>query len=204
MATAHATAPHHGALDPHKVGMIAFLCSEVAFFGTLIMVYVYFLNQTTSGSPKPSEVFSLNMVLIWTACLLASSGTVHLAERAIKRGQHTPFLFWWGLTIVLGILFLFGTGLEWSELIHKHGLTISTNLFGSTYYTLVGFHAAHVTVGVIILSIFFGLGLARQVSAKHHLGIELTSWYWHFVDAVWIVVFTLVYVVSASPVGSGQ
>ena len=92
--------------------------------------------------------------------------------------------------------FLAGTGYEWHELIAHHHLTISRNLFGTTFYTLVGFHGAHVTVGVIVMLILLGLALRGAVTAKHHGGVELVSWYWHFVDAVWVVVFTVVYVVG--------
>jgi cytochrome c oxidase subunit III len=187
---------HHGTLAPAKVGMLTFLLSEVAFFGTLIMAYVYFLNQTTQGDPKPSQVFRLPMVLAATACLLASSATIHLAERALRRGAHRRFLNWWGLTIVLGVLFLVGTGIEWSELIGKWGLTMSRNLFGTTYFTLVGFHALHVTIGVIVMILVFDLARRRQISEHNQTGVEVVSWYWHFVDAVWVVVFTLVYVVG--------
>ena len=187
---------HHATLAPAKVGMLTFLLSEVAFFGTLIMAYVYFLNQTTQGDPKPSQVFRLPMVLAATVCLLASSLTIHLAEQALGRGSHRRFLSWWGLTIVLGVLFLVGTGIEWSELIGKRGLTMSRNLFGTTYFTLVGFHALHVTIGVIVMILVFDLARRRQISEQNQTGVEVVSWYWHFVDAVWVVVFTLVYVVG--------
>lgn len=173
--------------------MLAFLLSEVAFFGTLIMAYVYFLRQTRTGSPSPAEVFSLPLVLAGTACLLTSSVTIHLAEKALHAGARGRFLLLWGLTIVLGGLFLLGTAIEWRELIYTHGLTISRNMFGSTYFTLVGFHAAHVTMGLVVLGILLGLGL-RQVASPE--AVQLVSWYWHFVDAVWIVVFLLVYVVG--------
>ena len=106
------------------------------------------------------------------------------------------FCKWWGLTIVLGALFLLGTMWEWSDLIGKWGLTISRNLFGTTYFTLVGFHALHVAIGVIVMSIVFGLGLKSQITANNSTAVEVVSWYWHFVDAVWLVVFTLVYLVG--------
>jgi cytochrome c oxidase subunit 3 len=187
---------HGSSLAPAKVGMLVFLFSEVAFFGTLIMAYVYFLNQTTHGEPNPSQVFRLPMVLAASVCLLASSATIHLAERALGRGSHRRFLTWWGLTIVLGALFLVGTGLEWIDLIGKWGLTMSRNLFGTTYFTLVGFHALHVSIGVFVMSIVFGLAWRRQISERNKTGVEVVAWYWHFVDGVWVVVFTLVYIVG--------
>jgi cytochrome c oxidase subunit 3/cytochrome o ubiquinol oxidase subunit 3 len=124
--------------------------------------------------------------------------TIHFAEQAIHRGEHRQFCLLWAATIALGIAFLLGTAYEWRELITKHQLTMSRNLFGSTYYTLVGFHGLHVTAGVITMLIVLGLALRREVSETHRMGVELVAWYWHFVDAVWIVVFLVVYVASRS------
>jgi cytochrome c oxidase subunit III len=183
-------------IPPAKVGMLAFLLSEVAFFGTLIMAYVYFLRQTSQGDPSPSQVFRWPVVLAASACLFSSSATIHLAEKALRGNSPQKFLTLWGVTIVLGVLFLLGTALEWSDLIGTWGLTISRNLFGTTYFTLVGFHALHVTIGVIVMSIVFGLAWRRQITAQNITGVEVVSWYWHFVDGVWVVVFTLVYVVG--------
>jgi cytochrome c oxidase subunit III len=183
-------------LSPVKVGMLAFIASEAAFFATLTMTYLFFLRQTTHGEPNPGQVFRLPMVLAASACLFSSSGTIHLAEKAMRRGAMGLFLRWWGLTIVLGVLFLLGTMLEWNELINKWGLTISRNMFGTTYFTLVGFHALHVTIGVIMMSIVFGLAWRRQITERNETGVEVVAWYWHFVDGVWVVVFTLVYFVG--------
>ena len=182
-------------LGPAQWGVVAFLLSEVALFGTLITTYLTYLHQDEVG-PTPAEVFTMGLVLASTACLLSSSGTVHVAEKALHSGNQSAFCFWWGLSIALGVTFLVGTGIEWRELIHEHGLTIGRNLFGSTYYTLVGFHALHVTGGVIIMTIVLGLALKRQITHKNQTGVQLVSWYWHFVDVVWIVVFTVVYVVG--------
>jgi len=192
-------------LSPAQWGVIAFLASEVALFGTLITTYLSFLNRDFIG-PTPRQVQEPVMigplalppllVMVSTALLLSSSGTVHVAEKALHRGNQSGFRLWWGLTILLGISFLTGTAFEWYELIHKHDLTISRNLFGSTYFTLVGFHAAHVTGGVIVMSIVMGLALKCQVTEKNQTGVQLVSWYWHFVDVVWIVVFTVVYIVG--------
>ena len=183
-------------LSPVKAGMLCFLLSEVAFFGTLIMTYVYFLHATKHGDPTPSQVFRLPLVLAASACLFSSSLTIHLAEKGLRRNSRQAFLVWWGLTITLGVLFLMGTMLEWSDLIGKWGLTISRNLFGTTYFTLVGFHALHVTVGVVVMSIIFGLAWCRRISQQNQTGVQVVAWYWHFVDGVWAVVFTLVYVVG--------
>ena len=148
--------------------MLTFLLSEVAFFGTLIMAYVHFLRQTTQGEPNPSQVFRWPVVLAASACLFSSSATIHLAEKALRGNSQQKFLGWWGLTIVLGVLFLLGTVLEWSDLIGRWGLTISRNLFGTTYFTLVGFHALHVSIGVIVMSIVFGLALAPADHGAEH------------------------------------
>jgi cytochrome c oxidase subunit 3/cytochrome o ubiquinol oxidase subunit 3 len=184
------------ALSPVQVGMLAFIASEAAFFATLIMTYLFFLRETLHGDPKPSEVFHMPMVLAASACLFSSSATIYAAERSLRQKARRAFLSWWGLTIVLAVLFLLGTGLEWRELIFRSGLTISRNLFGTTYFTLVGFHALHVTVGVVVMAIIFGLAWRRQITEQNETGVQVVSWYWHFVDAVWAVVFALVYIIG--------
>jgi cytochrome c oxidase subunit III len=180
----------HG-LTPTQWGMVSFLVSEAALFCTLIVVYLTFLGADRSG-PTPA-VLSLPLVIATTICLLSSSVTAHLAEKSLRSGSRSAFLRWWSATILLGIVFLAGTAYEWTTLIVREGLTISRNLFGTTYYTLVGFHALHVSVGVIVMLIMLGLALRHQARGA---GVELVSWYWHFVDGVWVVVFTVVYLVG--------
>src|SRR5262245_59316167 len=193
--------PSPPAISPERTlsagqwGMISFLVSEVALFGTLIVTYVFYLGKDVVG-PTPAVALSLSLVVWTTACLLASSGTIHVAERTLERGNPRGFLGWWLATIVLGAVFLGGTAFEWHDLIVRHHLTIIRNLFGTTYYTLVGLHALHVTGGVTIMLIVLGLALARQVTAASRPAVGLVSWYWHFVDAVWVVVFTVVYLVG--------
>jgi cytochrome c oxidase subunit III len=182
-------------LSPGQWGMVSFLVSEVALFGTLIVTYIFYLGRDTVG-PKPAEALSLSLVLCTTACLLGSSATVHVAERMLGRGNQSGFMLWWLATIVLGAVFLGGTAFEWHDLIYRYHLTISRNLFGTTYYTLVGLHALHVTGGVTIMLIVLGLAWCRQVTMANRAGVGLVSWYWHFVDVVWVVVFTVVYVVG--------
>jgi cytochrome c oxidase subunit 3/cytochrome o ubiquinol oxidase subunit 3 len=179
-----------------EIGMIAFLITEAAFFSTLIMVYIIFLRETQNGDPNPSQVFHLPLVILSSACLFSSSATIHFAVRALSRGQQQRFLGLWGATILLGALFLTGTAREWADLIGSWGLTISRNMFGTTYFTLVGFHAAHVTVGVIVMSIVFALVLRREITQRNSAGVEVVSWYWHFVDGVWVVVFSVVYLLG--------
>jgi cytochrome c oxidase subunit 3/cytochrome o ubiquinol oxidase subunit 3 len=182
-------------LSPGQWGMLSFLCSEVAVFGTLIVAYIIFIGRDSEpggmGGPKPIDVLSLTLVWGTTACLLASSLTIHLADRALAQGNRSTFVPLFAATIVLGVLFLLGTAHEWNDLINYYRLTISRNLFGTTFYTLVGFHALHVTVGVIVMIIV--LAMSRRLAEKCHATVQLVSWYWHFVDGVWIVVFTVVY-----------
>jgi cytochrome c oxidase subunit III len=182
-------------LSAGQWGMLSFLVSEAALFGTLIVTYLFYVGRDVVG-PTPAEALSLGLVVCTTACLLASSATVHVAERRLERGNQGGFLRWWLATILLGAAFLGGTAFEWRELIVRHHLTISRNLFGTTYYTLVGLHAVHVTAGLTIMLIVFGLALGRQVTSANRAGVGLVSWYWHFVDGVWVVVFTVVYLVG--------
>jgi cytochrome c oxidase subunit 3/cytochrome o ubiquinol oxidase subunit 3 len=183
------------ALSARQCGMLGFLLSEVSIFSSLIVTYLFYLGKDTVG-PTHAEALSLSLVLCTTACLLASSATIHKAERTLEHGTQQGFLRWWLATIVLGVLFLVGTAYEWHELITRYGLTISRNLFGTTYYTLVGLHAIHVTAGIVVMLIVFGLAMTRQVTSANRSGIQLVGWYWHFVDAVWLVVFTVVYLVG--------
>ena len=204
MSTAETTTPAFPAppavapertLSPGQWGVVSFLVSEVALFGTLIVTYVYYLGKDVVG-PTPAEALSLGLVLCTTAFLLSSSATAHLAEKALRRGGQGGFIGWWAATIGLGVLFLLGTGYEWYGLISRHHLTISRNLFGTTYYTLVGLHALHVTGGVTIMLIVLGLALRRRVTTANRAAVGLVSWYWHFVDGVWVVVFTVVYLLG--------
>jgi cytochrome c oxidase subunit III len=184
------TLPH---FEPAQWGMMAFLFSEVALFSTLIVVYVSYIGTDTVG-PTPAQALSIPLVIATTICLLSSSATIHVAERSLRLGDHKRFCQWWFATIALGVIFLLGTAYEWRELIVEHHLTISRNLFGTTYYTLVGFHGFHVSGGIVAMVVILSLALTRQITRENRLGVELVSWYWHFVDAVWIVVFTVVYI----------
>jgi cytochrome c oxidase subunit III len=182
-------------LGPTRWGMISFLASEVAFFATLIVTYLIFLGKDKVG-PTPAEALSLPLVLFTTFLLLSSSVTIHFAEKRLRGGDQAGFRLLWTATIVLGAAFLLGTAYEWRALITRHHLTISRNLFGTTYYTLVGFHGFHVTAGVVVMLVMLVLALGRQVTAGNRVGVEMVSWYWHFVDGVWLVVFTVVYLVG--------
>ena len=176
-----------------KVGMACLILAESAIFTIFVVAYLYYLGKSLSG-PTPREV--LETPIFYTICLLSSSLTIHFAGKFLERGKRGAFLSLWLLTIVLGGLFMYGTGQEWHRLIYEHGLTISTNLFGTTYYSLVGLHAFHVTAGLVMLSIVLLFGLANRVGTEQSARVEVLSLYWHFVDAVWVIVFTVVYVLG--------
>jgi cytochrome c oxidase subunit 3 len=179
--------------DRGRVGMYCLIAAESAIFTIFVVAYIFYLGKSLSG-PKPEDV--LHPPVFFTICLLSSSLTAFLAERSLAEGRIGVFRRWWLLTIVLGAAFLFGTAREWRRLIFDEGLTISTNLFGTTYYSLVGLHAFHVTAGLIALIIVFLVGLLGHISSEHAGRVAVLSLYWHFVDAVWIVVFTVVYLIG--------
>jgi len=176
-----------------KVGMACLIFAESAIFTIFVVAYLFYVGKSLTG-PTPREV--LETPIFFTICLLSSSLTIHLAGKLLEGGRRGAFLACWLLTIVLGALFLFGTGREWHRLIYEHGLTISTNLFGTTYYSLVGLHAFHVIAGLVMLSIVLLFGLAGRVGPEQSARVDVLSMYWHFVDAVWVVVFTVVYVLG--------
>ena len=176
-----------------KVAMACLIIAESAIFTIFVVAYLFYLGKSLTG-PTPREV--LETPIFFTICLLSSSLTIHFATKLLERGQRGGFLGLWLLTIVLGGLFLFGTGREWHRLIYEHGLTISTNLFGTTYYSLVGLHGFHVSAGLVMLSMVLLFGLAGRVGPEQSARVEVLSLYWHFVDAVWVVVFTVVYVLG--------
>jgi cytochrome c oxidase subunit 3/cytochrome o ubiquinol oxidase subunit 3 len=186
--TAAWTLPYRG-----KVGMACLIFAESAIFTIFVVAYLFYVGKSLIG-PTPREV--LETPIFFTVCLLSSSLTIHFAARFLERGRRGAFLLLWLLTIVLGALFLYGTSQEWHRLIYEHGLTISTNLFGTTYYSLVGLHASHVTAGLIMLIIVLFFGLAGRVGPQQSARVDVLSLYWHFVDAVWVVVFTVVYVLG--------
>ena len=171
--------------------MAGLIVAESAIFTIFVVAYLFYLGKSITG-PTPSEV--LETPIFFTICLLSSSLTIHLAAKALERDYTRLFLGLWLLIIALGGLSLFGTAQEWHRLIYEHGLTISTNLFGTTYYSLVGLHAFHVTAGLIMLSVVAMFGFAGRMGVSQSDRVAVLSMYWHFVDAVWVVVFTVVYV----------
>src|SRR5262245_58860248 len=175
------------------VGMASLIIAESAIFTIFVTAYLYYIGKSLTG-PMPREV--LETPIFFTICLLSSSLTIHFAGRSLERDSRGAFLGLWSLTIVLGALFLYATGREWRRLIYEHGLKPSTNLFGTTYYSLVGLHAFHVTAGLVMLCIVLMFGLAGRVDRDQSARVGVLSLYWHFVDSVWVVVFTVVYIVG--------
>src|ERR1700746_3197871 len=176
-----------------EVAMAGLLVAESAIFTIFVVAYLLSWGKSLTG-PPPRQV--LETPIFYTICLLSSSLTIHLAAKFLARGIGFAFLGLWLFTIALGSLFLYGTAQEWHRLIYEHGLAISTNLFGTTYYSLVGLHAFHVIAGLIMLSIVLLFGLAGRVGPEQSARVDVLSLYWHFVDAVWVVVFTVVYVLG--------
>lgn len=179
--------------DRGKVAMAGLIVAESAIFTIFVVAYLFYVGKSLTG-PTPAQV--LETPMFYTICLLSSSMTVHFAAKSLERGRQVAFLSLWSLTVLLGGLFLFGTAHEWYRLIYEHGLTISTNLFGTTYYSLVGLHAFHVTAGLLMFAIVLMFSLAGRLRQEQSGRIGILAMYWHFVDAVWVVVFTVVYVVG--------
>jgi cytochrome c oxidase subunit 3 len=180
---------------PHRgvIGMACLIVAESAIFIIFVVAYIYYIGKSLSG-PTPAQV--LELPILGTICLLSSSATVHFAVSALRKNNLRGCMLWLAGTVLLGAIFLMGTAREWYHLIHDFGLTIRTNLFGTTFYSLVGLHATHVVIGLIMLSIALALLLSGRVQEKHAERLEVLSLYWHFVDGVWVVVFLVVYVLG--------
>jgi cytochrome c oxidase subunit 3/cytochrome o ubiquinol oxidase subunit 3 len=176
-----------------RVGMFSLIAAESAIFTIFVVAYIFYIGKSISG-PTPQQV--LRLPIFNTICLLSSSLTIHLAISALRAGKTATFKLFWLSTLALGAVFLIGTGREWYHLIYEDGLTISTNLFGTTYYSLVGLHAFHVTVGLVGLGSVMLFALAGKVKREHTYRVDVLALYWHFVDAVWVVVFTVVYIIG--------
>ena len=176
-----------------KIGVISLIVTEIALFTIFAVAYLFYIGKSLTG-PYPAQV--LEPPILATICLLSSSITIMLAERAFRNEAHGSFKLWWLITIVLAVVFLGWTALEWRRLIYQHNLTIATNLFGTSFYSLVGLHATHVVAGLTLLTLVFWLSLRGVVTRSYSEHIEMISWYWHFVDGVWVVVFTVVYIIG--------
>ncbi|MGB6692056.1 MAG: cytochrome c oxidase subunit 3 [Terracidiphilus sp.] len=176
-----------------SVGMACLIVAESAIFIIFIVAYIFYIGKSLSG-PTPAQV--LETPIFGTVCLLSSSITIHLAVGALRKTKMREFTLWMAGTVLLGTIFLATTAREWYHLIYDEGLTLQTNLFGTTYYSLVGLHASHVIVGLTMLSLVLGFSIFGKVEEHHSEKVEVLSLYWHFVDAVWVVVFTVVYIVG--------
>jgi len=176
-----------------RVGMLCLIAAETSIFVIFVVAYIYYIGKSLTG-PTPRE--TLEVPIFFTICLLSSSLTIHRAVKALRQAEMRRFSRWWLATIALGAMFLYGTAREWQRLIEEVGLTISTNLFGTTYYSLVGLHGCHVVVGLILLSAVMAFTWLGSVRHEHTYRIDVLSLYWHFVDAVWVVVFTVVYIIG--------
>jgi cytochrome c oxidase subunit 3/cytochrome o ubiquinol oxidase subunit 3 len=183
--------PEHWDLPSRgPVGMACLILAEAAIFTIFVVAYVFYLGKSAAG-PQPKDVLDLPVFI--SICLFASSATITFAVNALRRGGVGAFRAWWALTIALAAVFLTGTGLEWKRLIVEKGLTIRTNLFGTTFYSLVGLHAFHVLVGTLFFVVVLLLALAGKVVREHAERMHVLALYWHFVDAVWVVVLVVVY-----------
>ncbi len=179
--------------DKARVGMLSLIAAEVAIFTIFVVAYIFYIGKSLAG-PTPREV--LELPIFASVCLLSSSLTIHAAVGALRKANLAMFRLLWLITLALGTIFLIETGREWHHLIYDKGLSISTNLFGTTYYSLVGLHAFHVIVGLTGLATILLLALFGKVQQQHTRQVDVFALYWHFVDVIWVVVFTVVYVVG--------
>ena len=176
-----------------RVGMFCLIAAETAIFVIFVVAYLFYIGKSLTG-PMPRE--ALEVPIFFTICLLSSSLTIHFAVKALRQADIRRFAAGGWRRSRLVPTFLYGTAREWQRLIYEDGLTISTNLFGTTYYSLVGLHGFHVIVGLILLSAVMAFTWLGRVRHEHAYRVDVLSLYWHFVDAVWVVVFTVVYIIG--------
>ena len=194
-ADSHAAAGHARGISNPILGMILFITSEVMFFSGLFAAY---FATRANNTPWPPKVFEgilnpLSLILVATIILITSSFTCQWAVWSIRRGDRRGFLRNISITFLLGIAFLIMQAYDYS-LLFGEGMTLGSGPFGTTYFTLPGFHGAHVFGGAVMLSVILYRGLAGQFSSRHHDAVEAVSLYWHFVDVVWIVLFATLYI----------
>jgi len=181
-------------MDNRKLLMWLFLGSECLFFGSLIAAYLLYRDRSVVG-PYPSDLFDIPFTSVSAFVLLMSSVSMVLALAAIQRGNIRSMQVWLFTTAILGVLFVSGQAYEFT-VFHREGLSLSQNLFGTTFFVLTGFHGAHVTVGVLVLMSLFAMSLRGKLTQEKSLNVELAGLYWHFVDIVWIVIFALIYLIQ--------
>ncbi len=174
-----------------RLAMLLFVASEAVFFILLILAYVVY-HATTPSAADASRYLDIPRTAVFTACLIASSFTMRQAVVRFGTERRRPAFAWLLATMVLGAVFLAGQGSEYFSLF-KQNVTISRDLFGTTFFTLTGFHGLHVLIGLVMLGTLFGLELKRGGTGRPSKGVEAVSIYWHFVDAVWMVIFPVIY-----------
>ena len=193
-----AAAPHaqhytSTGLDSRKLGFWAYIGSECLLFGALISTYLIYKGRSVTG-PTPHEIFNIPLTSVSTFDLLMSSLAMVLALAAVTRGDKLWSRVWLGTTALLGAAFVGAQCYEFTSFVHE-GLTIKTNLFGSTFFTLTGTHGVHVAVGVVWLTTLLVRSFQGKLGPEKALNVEIAGLYWHFVDIVWIVIFTVVYLI---------
>jgi cytochrome c oxidase subunit 3/cytochrome o ubiquinol oxidase subunit 3 len=182
---------------PHtKLAIWLFLASECLLFGALITTYILYRNASIKG-PYPSEIFDIAYTSVSSFVLLASSLTMVLAVNAAQQRDWARMRLWLLTTAMLGMTFVGGQVYEFTSF-YREGLAITTNLFGTTFYTLTGFHGVHVTVGILMLLSLVAMSFADRLGDEPGFAVEMVGLYWHFVDIVWIVIFTVVYLIPTS------
>src|SRR5438105_3529590 len=181
-------------LNTFKLGFWIFLGSETLFFGSLIATYMTYKNESVVG-PYPKDVLIIPLTSVSTFVLLMSSLAMVLALAGVQRNNRRQTIIWLFATAALGALFLGFQSYEFTEFYHK-GLTLQTNLFGSTFFVLTGFHGAHVTVGVLWLLSLWVQAWRGKLGQAQSLTVEIAGLYWHFVDIIWIAIFTLIYLLQ--------
>ena len=197
-AVVPAEAEHHTSTgqDNVKIALWAFLGSECLFFGSFISTYLLYRNRVLDG-PKPSDVYDIPFTSVSSFVLLLSSVTMVLALSAIQRGDHRGLRVWLLATAFLGMSFIGGQVYEFTTFVEE-GLTLSTSTFGSSFFVLTGFHGAHVSVGILMLLTLVAMSSFGRLPQHQARKVELVGLYWHFVDVVWIVIFTIVYLVPTN------
>lgn len=180
--------------DGPRLGTLLFIVSESIFFALLVAAYVFYTGASPTG-PNARGVLDPLKTGFFTVCLLSSSITVWFSERARRKGSRGGVSAWLGVTMFLGLVFLYGEMQEYRKLLHEN-VTVSRDLFGSTFYTLTGFHALHVSIGLVLLGIALSFSLRDRMGKKQRTAMTCITYYWHFVDGVWVVVFSTVYLWS--------
>jgi heme/copper-type cytochrome/quinol oxidase subunit 3 len=193
-------APTHGHAETNtgttnvKLAMWVFLSSECIFFGAFISTYLLYRGRSPANTPQPKDVYNIPFTSVTSFILLMSSLTMVLALAAIQRGDHRRFRVWVIATAMFGMVFIAGQIYEFTEF-YREGLALKTSVFGSSFFVLTGIHGAHVTVGIIWLLSLWGLSMQKRLNVQHSERVEIAGLYWHFVDIVWIIIFTVVYLI---------